>query len=151
MIGKPYRVGVVGVFVNKNGLVLVAERSDIANSWQLPQGGVEENEDFETALRREMREELGVHRLKVIKQSSQPIHYDFPESLTVPLAKKYRGQAMTWFLVELVDSDMPDLSLATDDEFVNFQWVEPRSAIEWITPWKTESYKAGFKALGLSF
>ncbi len=151
MLGKPYRVGVVGVFVDKNGHVLVAERSDAANSWQLPQGGVEDNEDYEAALKREMMEELGIQRLKILKKSSNPIHYDFPESLNAPLAKKYRGQAMTWFLVELIDSDAPDLSLATDDEFVNFKWVEPKTAIELITPWKTESYRAGFNALGLGF
>ncbi len=151
MIGKPYRVGVVGVFVDRNGLVLVAERSDAANSWQLPQGGVEENEDYEAALKREMMEELGISRLKILKQSSHPIHYDFPETLNAPLSKKYRGQAMTWYLVELVDSDAPNLSLATDDEFVNLKWVEPMQAIELITPWKTEAYRAGFSALGFKY
>jgi len=151
MLGKPYRVCVVGVFIDKNGHVLVAERSDAPGSWQLPQGGVEENEDYEVALRREMMEELGIGRLRILKRSSQPINYDFPETLDAPISKKYRGQAMTWFLVELVDQNMPDLSLATDHEFVNFKWVEPKSAIEMITPWKTQAYKSGFSALDLRF
>jgi putative (di)nucleoside polyphosphate hydrolase len=149
MIGKPYRVCVVGVFVDKNGKVLVAERSDSPGSWQLPQGGVENNEDFETALRREMLEELGIRKLEVLKKSLEPISYDFPEQLTAPISKKYRGQAMTWFLARILDPLVPDLNLATDDEFVNFKWVEPQTAIDLITPWKTQAYKLGFRSLGL--
>lgn len=150
MLGKPYRVCVVGVFVDKNGKVLVAERSDSPGSWQLPQGGVEENEDFEAALRREMLEELGVRKLEVLKKSPEPITYDFPDHLTAPISKKFRGQAMTWFLAQIQDPQAPDLNLATDDEFINFKWVEPQSAIDLITPWKTKAYVLGFTSLGLT-
>lgn len=149
MLGKTYRVCVVGVFIDKNGLILVAERADSPGSWQLPQGGVEENERFEDALRREMFEELGVEKIKILKKIEIPIFYEFPKDLKAPIAARYRGQEMHWFLLELEDEEQPDFETATDDEFSNFKWVPPNVVVELIAPWKNEAYKTGFKALGL--
>lgn len=149
MVGKPYRVCVVGVFIDKNGLILVAERADSPGSWQLPQGGVEENEIFESALRREMFEELGVKKITILKRVEEPIYYEFPNNLKAPIAARYRGQEMNWFLLELGGDEQPDFEIATDDEFSNFKWVPPNVVIELIAPWKTEAYKTGFKSMGL--
>ena len=61
-MGKKYRKAVVGVFVNTSNEVLTLERSDFSGSWQLPQGGVDEGETLEDAVKREMFEELRTTR-----------------------------------------------------------------------------------------
>ena len=76
-------------------------------------------------------------------------HYEFPNNLKAPIAARYRGQEMNWFLLELGGDEQPDFEIATDDEFSNFKWVPPNVVIELIAPWKTEAYKTGFKSMGL--
>jgi len=149
-MGKPYRVCVVGVFINDNGEVLVGERNDNPGAWQLPQGGVDEGETFDEAIRREMREELGIRDVSVQFISNEFIHYDFPPELSAPVAKKFRGQSMIWCKLSLIEGDYPNLDFATDKEFRSFRWVKWQKAAQEITPWKKEAYKTGFKSLGLS-
>ena len=67
MLNKKYRLGVISVFINKKGKLLVAKRSD-RDVWQFPQGGVDNNESWTEALYREMLEELGSNNFKVLKK-----------------------------------------------------------------------------------
>lgn len=147
-MGKPYRACVVGVFVDDNGLVLVAERSDYPGSWQLPQGGVDDGEILEKAIKREMLEELGVVRIQILAKTKDPILYEFPPDIKAPVAKKFRGQSMTWFRLKLEPGETPDLTKACDKEFTSFKWVSWQQAINGITPWKKAAYTEGFRSLG---
>ena len=60
MTGLPYRRNVGAVLFNGDGLVLVARRAHLPNAeavaggWQLPQGGIDEDEEPRAAIFREL-------------------------------------------------------------------------------------------------
>ena len=64
----PLRDGVGIVVLNKENKVFVAKRIDNPkNFWQMPQGGVDEGEDFLTAAYRELEEETSIKNVKLIQ------------------------------------------------------------------------------------
>jgi putative (di)nucleoside polyphosphate hydrolase len=149
VVGKKYRKAVVGVFVNTSNEVLVLERSDIPGSWQLPQGGVDEGESLEDAVKREMLEELGTHSFQVIEQASHVIRYRFPDFIAeTPIGKKYAGQDLTWFLIKFTGGAEPDLEAAEDKEFASYKWSRWQDACEGVVDWKKDAYYDGFESLG---
>ncbi len=76
-----FRKGVCGIFISTEGLVLLGERLNEKGQWQLPQGGIEKNENFIEALCREMKEEVGISEVKVIRDSVSFISYRWPTNL----------------------------------------------------------------------
>jgi putative (di)nucleoside polyphosphate hydrolase len=143
-----YRPCVVAVFTNKNRQILICERSDVKGAWQVPQGGIEPGESALNALYREMREEIGCDRFKVIKEASGLIKYRFPEDLKKSISKKWIGQSQVWFRVEFDAGFEPDLSVA-DGEFSAWAWRDAETVINQIIDWKRDAYKEGFTKLGL--
>ena len=78
----PYRSGVGIVVLNKNNKVFVARRIDNPkNFWQMPQGGVDKNEDFLTAAFRELDEETSIKSVELIKELDGFITYNLPDHL----------------------------------------------------------------------
>lgn len=146
---KGYRLCVIGVFLDKEGNVLVGERSDLPGSWQLPQGGVEQDESIQDAFRREMWEELGTKKFRITDALDTPICYDFPEELTHPLTKRYCGQEQHWLVATFEEGAKPDLSVAPDQEFSAFDWVTPQVALERVVSFKRAAYEAAFRKLRL--
>ena len=145
-----YRPCVLGVFTNDAGQVLVGERRRPRSSWQFPQGGIDPGESPEAAVRREMREELGVlGAVEIVRQLPDPLRYDFPPGLEGPHAKAYKGQEQVWFLLRFAPGDGPDLARAADDEFTALAWVTPEEALERAVPAKRDAYLQGLTALGL--
>ena len=149
MVEKPFRQSIVGVFINKDGKILLGERSDAPGAWQLPQGGVDDGETDDSALRREMQEELGIRRFDIISRAPEKCAYEFPASLESTIARSFRGQEQQWYLLRLHDGEQPDLA-KSDGEFRAFMWSDVKSALIGIIPWKRECYRAGFKLLGLN-
>jgi putative (di)nucleoside polyphosphate hydrolase len=145
---KPYRDCVVAVIRNQEGLVLAGERADAKGAWQLPQGGVDEGESADQALFRELREEIGTDRLKVVRKLPEMIRYDFPADLASGPARKYCGQQQTWYLLELLPDGKPNLEIS-DGEFQDIRWMAPDLLVQGIVSWKQDAYRAGLKALGL--
>jgi putative (di)nucleoside polyphosphate hydrolase len=148
-MNEAYRPCVLAVFQNRDGLVLLAERREPRGAWQFPQGGIEAGEAPEAALGREMREELGVEALEIVRRVAEPIRYEFPADARGALAREFRGQAQVWFLVRLAAGASVDLARASDDEFVAVTWVTPAEALRRIVGFKQDAYARGLRALGL--
>ena len=80
----PYRPNVGAVLFNPAGLMFVARRADLPNAegapggWQLPQGGMDEDEDPRRALMRELAEEIGTDRAEIIGEHPEWLTYDLP-------------------------------------------------------------------------
>ena len=136
------------VFVNKNSKLLVCKRTD-NKSWQFPQGGLDKDETYETALYREVKEEIGVSSFTVSKKSNKTICYNFPSQLSSAIAKKYSGQEQIWFLCHLNKDENPDLAKASCDEFCDFTWKTSQDILSEIIYWKKNAYIAGLRSLGL--
>ena len=148
MVEKIYRKCVVAVLRNGEGLVLVGERSDASGNWQFPQGGVEQGESDEEALRRELKEEIGLDEFEIEKKSGESVRYDFPDDLVSTKAHFYRGQEQIWFLVKLKGTK-PDLAKASDKEFQRLAWIEPTLVSSGIIEWKRQAYEMGLQRLGV--
>src|ERR1700761_2665758 len=100
----PYRQGVGLCLLNREGMVLVAERRDRPGAWQMPQGGVQKGEEPAKAALRELKEEIGTAAAEIIATIPEKLAYDFPDWLRhgkddahAVYRGKYRGQEQTWF------------------------------------------------------
>ncbi|MFV0431040.1 MAG: RNA pyrophosphohydrolase [Alphaproteobacteria bacterium] len=121
-----YRLGVGACIINRDNKVFIAERLDILGAWQLIQGGIDEGEEPEAALFREVLEETGIHKnnLSIITQSRDWISYDFPKDAHY-FGGKYKGQKQLWYALRFLgdDSDI-NLNYTQHPEFSRFQWVD---------------------------
>ena len=65
----PLRTGVGIIVLNKQNKIFVGRRKDNpGDRWQMPQGGVDEGEDYITAMRRELMEETSIKNIEIIKE-----------------------------------------------------------------------------------
>ena len=143
-----YRPCVGVMLVNSEGKAFVGKRIDNREGdwWQMPQGGVDEGEELEKALLREVGEEVGARpeHLEIVARLPEDLVYDLPPELQGKLwGGRYRGQRQSWFLVRFAgaDSDI-DLDAHHDPEFCEWRWVDPELLPELIVPFKREVYQA---------
>jgi putative (di)nucleoside polyphosphate hydrolase len=136
------------MLVNAQGRAFVGKRIDNKEGdwWQMPQGGVDDGEDLEAAMIRELAEETGARprHLEVVAQLDEELFYDLPPELQGKLwGGKYVGQRQSWFLVRFTgeDSDI-DLDAHEHPEFCEWKWVDPELLPDLIVPFKREIYRA---------
>ena len=89
------------MILNDNNEILVGRRLDYPSGfWQMPQGGIDDNENPEEAVWREMMEEVGTNNAELIKMSSQWVNYNIPQDTLdrLPWGKRYVGQTQKWFV-----------------------------------------------------
>jgi putative (di)nucleoside polyphosphate hydrolase len=139
----PYRSGVGIVVLNKKNKVFVARRIDNPkNFWQMPQGGVDKNENFLNAALRELEEETSIKSVELIKELDGLITYDLPDHLLGVIWKgRYKGQTQKWFLMRFVGSDN-EINIKTKyPEFLEWKWVDLKEITELVVSFKLELYK----------
>lgn len=127
----PYRPNVGAVLFDREGRIFVARRVDLANAegapggWQLPQGGIDADEDPRVAVFRELEEEIGTTRAHIIGEYPEWLTYDLPPELVgVALGGRYRGQKQRWFALRF-DGEESDIRLDFDPhpEFDAWRWA----------------------------
>ena len=139
----PYRSGVGIVVLNKENKVFVARRIDNPkNFWQMPQGGVDKNENYLNAALRELEEETSIKSVELIKELDGLITYDLPDHLLGVIWKgRYKGQTQKWFLMRFVGSDN-EINIKTKyPEFLEWKWVDLKEITELVVNFKLELYK----------
>ena len=122
----PLRIGVGAIVLNNNNLVFVGKRKDNPiNKWQMPQGGVEKNEDLLKAMKRELYEETSITSIKVLKELDNWLSYELPSNLLGRIWKgKYRGQKQKWFIVRFTGNE-DEINLNTKHpEFIEWKWIK---------------------------
>lgn len=146
ILPKKYRPCVGIALFNTQGQVLVGERIDTPGAWQMPQGGVDESEDIQSAAFRELREEIGTNKAEIIKIACEKIRYEFPPDVAERLWKqwknKYIGQEQTWIAMRFTGEDS-DIKLNNHEppEFSDYQWVNLNETLNLIVPFKRDVYK----------
>lgn len=141
----PYRPCVGIMLVNMDGKVFVGQRIDnTAEAWQMPQGGIDPDEDARTAALRELGEETGIisSLIEIIAQTAEEHYYDLPPDLIGKIwGGRFRGQRQVWFLARFLGTD-GDIDIATPHpEFREWKWAEPRALPDLIVPFKRKLYR----------
>ena len=138
-----YRKCVGMMILNTHKEILVGRRLDHPSGyWQMPQGGIDDNENPKEAVWREMLEEIGTNKAELIKISNQWINYDIPsETLkTLPWGDIYIGQTQKWFAFLFLGEDN-DINVGTDNpEFSEWKWTRMNSIVDSIVPFKRDVY-----------
>jgi len=139
----PLRSGVGIVVLNNNNKVFVAKRIDNPkNFWQMPQGGVDEGEDFLKAAYRELEEETSIKNVELIKELEGTITYELPDRLLGIIWKgKYRGQKQKWFLMRFTGDDNEINIKTKNPEFLDWKWIELDQITEVVVDFKLHVYK----------
>lgn len=122
-----YRKGVIGIVVDiKNNFLIIQSVNYKENEWRFPGGGIEENETPEKAMIRELQEELGTDKFKIIKISKFKNKYDWSlktiEWRFKEKGKTYKGQEQIQFLVQFY-GDRKDIKI-NKKELRNLKWVK---------------------------
>ena len=139
----PLRSGVGIVLLNKENKVFVAKRIDNPkNFWQMPQGGVDGNEDFLSAALRELKEETSRNNVKLIQELDGMTTYELPDNLLGIIWKgKYRGQKQKWFVMRFIGEDK-DINIKTEKpEFLDWKWIDLDQITEVVVDFKLHVYK----------
>ena len=139
----PLRKGVGVVLLNSENKVFVAKRIDNPkNFWQMPQGGVDNNEDFLSAALRELKEETSINKVELIKELDGMTTYELPDNLLGIIWKgKYRGQKQKWFLMRFIGNDS-EINLKTKHpEFLEWRWIEIDEITNFVVDFKFEIYQ----------
>ena len=147
----PLRLGVGAVVLNKKNQVFVGKRNDNpGNNWQMPQGGIDEGEDFISAMKRELMEETSIKNIKILKELEHLYQYDLPKNLVGIIWKgKFRGQKQKWFITRFLGKDT-EINLKTKHpEFIEWKWIEPEKLPEVIVYFKKKIYLSLVKEIKL--
>ena len=139
----PLRSGVGIVLLNKQNKVFVAKRIDNPkNFWQMPQGGVDEGEDFLTAAFRELKEETSIKNVKLIREIDGTISYELPNHLLGIIWKgRYKGQKQKWFLMRFIGEE-DEINIKTKKpELIHRKWIETDRLTDAVVDFKLHIYK----------
>ena len=139
----PMRVGVGIILLNNDNKVFVAKRLDNpTDNWQMPQGGVDKNEDYLSAIKRELYEETSIVNISVLKELDGFFEYELPENLIGIIWKgKYRGQKQKWFICKFL-GDEKEINLKTRyPEFLEWKWINPHELPKKIVDFKKDLYQ----------
>ena len=147
-MNQKYRKCVGMMIFNQNKEVLVGRRIDHPSGfWQMPQGGIDDNEKPEEAVWREMMEEIGTNNAKLIQESSQWVQYNIPSDTlqTLPWGEKYIGQTQKWFAFEFIGKDS-EINVGTENpEFSEWKWAKIYTIVDNIVPFKRNVYSKVLK------
>ena len=139
----PLRSGVGIVVLNQKNKIFVAKRIDNPkNFWQMPQGGIDEGEDFLSAAYRELKEETSITKVRLIKELDGFTTYELPDHLLGIIWKgKYKGQKQKWFLMKFT-GDEKEIDIKTKNpEFLDWKWIDLDQITEVVVDFKLHVYK----------
>ena len=139
----PLRSGVGIVILNKENKIFVAKRIDNPkNFWQMPQGGVNKDEDFLSAAYRELEEETSIKDVELIKEIDEILTYELPKHLLGIIWKgKYKGQKQKWFIMRYLGTDDKININTKKPEFLEWKWIELNMITDVVVDFKLHVYK----------
>ena len=143
-MAKKYRLCVGMMILNQNNEILVGRRLDHPSGyWQMPQGGIDQNEIPEEAVWREMMEEIGTNNADLIHTSSKWLNYEIPKDTlkTLPWGERYVGQTQKWFVFRFTGKNT-DINVGTETpEFSEWKWTNQNTLTNHAVPFKRNLYE----------
>ena len=140
----PLRLGVGIALLNNKKKVFVGKRIDnpATEHWQMPQGGIEENEDLLKAAKRELEEETGIAKVELIKEINEWLTYNLPKNLISKIWEgKYRGQKQKWFIMKFLGNNNEINVKTKNPEFLDWKWIDSSELPLVAVDFKVNIYK----------
>jgi putative (di)nucleoside polyphosphate hydrolase len=152
-MNKPYRPNVGIALFNAAGLVLIGRRFRDDGpeviypglEWQMPQGGIDADENPGEAVFRELYEETGVMSAALLGETDW-LTYDFPSYAGPPhRLAKFRGQRQKWFALRFTGSDSEIDPLTPrngqEPEFDAWRWERLDRVAQLVVPFRRAVYE----------
>lgn len=117
----PYRKNIGCVVFKDDKFLLLHKPGWPEDHWKTPQGGIDKNESDEETAKRELLEELGTDKFKIIGKSKHERQYDWSDDAVEKAGYRWKGQNQKFFLVEFIGKDS-DIKLDTK-EIEKYMWV----------------------------
>ena len=139
----PLRMGVGIILLNDKNNIFVGKRIDNPNNfWQMPQGGVDGNEQAFEAAKRELEEETSIKSVKLVKELDFWLEYELPKNLLGKIwGGKYRGQKQKWFIMKFTGK-IEEINVKTKNpEFLDWKWIESSKLTDIAVDFKIHVYK----------
>ena len=139
----PLRNGVGIVVLNNENKVFVAKRIDNPkNFWQMPQGGVDNNENYYEAALRELKEETSIISVELIQEIDKKFTYILPDHLIGIIWKgKFKGQTQKWFVMRFIGNESEININTKHPEFLDWKWINLDDLPEIAVNFKLDVYK----------
>ena len=139
----PLRKGVGIVVLNPENKVFVAKRIDNPkNFWQMPQGGVDKDENYYEAALRELKEETSIISVELIKEIDKKFTYILPDHLIGIIWKgKFKGQTQKWFVMKFIGNESEININTKHPEFLDWKWINLDDLPEIAVNFKLDVYK----------
>ena len=139
----PLRIGVGVIVLNNENKVFVGKRKDNpVDKWQMPQGGINKNEDYLSAMKRELEEETSIRNIEVLKELDKNFEYELPKELLGIIWKgKFRGQKQRWFIVKFTGEDKEINVNTKHPEFIEWRWINFEELPNVIVDFKKKVYE----------
>jgi len=138
-----YRPNVAMIIVSdeypKEKKIFIAQRNDLHDIWQFPQGGIDEGEEVKEALFREMEEEIGTNNAQIIAEYPEWISYDFPAKIALKM-KPYIGQTQRYFLMKIHKEAVINIE-TKHPEFMDFKFVDVDEVLGMTAHFKKNVYE----------
>ena len=135
----------IGIFLlNSKKQLWIGKRIDVRNDyWQMPQGGIDNNESPLQAMKREMKEETGItENFNVIMESKEWLSYELPKDLVnIVWGGKYLGQKQKWFACNFFGKDDEIKLDKHKPEFMDWKWIKPEHVLDLVVPFKRKMYE----------
>jgi putative (di)nucleoside polyphosphate hydrolase len=141
--GNGYRRGVGLALFNRSGLVFAAQRIDTpGEAWQMPQGGIDKGESPDQAALRELKEEIGTDKARIVAELDEWLSYDLPGEVAGRLWRGgFKGQTQKWYALAFTGTDA-DIDLTTHTpEFKAWRWMALDAVARAIVAFKRPIYE----------
>jgi putative (di)nucleoside polyphosphate hydrolase len=142
-----YRPNVAMIIVSNNypqkKEIFIAKRNDMSDVWQFPEGGIDQGEEVEEALFRELEEEIGTSKAKIVAQYPEWISYDFPPKIAKGM-KPYKGQTQRYYLLKLKKSAVINIQ-TKHPEFSDYKFVTIDEVLDLTASFKKPVYEKVIK------
>ena len=140
----PLRKGVGIVLLNYKNKVFVAKRIDNPkNFWQMPQGGVDGDENYYEAALRELKEETSISSVELIKEIDKKLTYILPNHLIGIIWKgKFKGQTQKWFVMRFIGNESEINIKTKNPEFLDWKWIDLEDLPKIAVNFKLNVYKS---------
>jgi putative (di)nucleoside polyphosphate hydrolase len=139
----PLRKGVGIVLLNNENKVFVAKRIDNPkNFWQMPQGGVDGDENYYKAALRELKEETSIVSVELIQEIDKKLTYILPDHLIGIIWRgRFKGQTQKWFVMRFVGNESEININTKNPEFLDWKWIDLEDLTKIAVNFKLDVYK----------